>query len=77
MREERAHRKRRSGDEEHQVHEQAKRPLGQAVMKNVADDHPVRVAEMKAAYEKLVVDGRSTPGEPQRNDVDIVRHTMR
>jgi arylsulfatase A len=45
--------------------------------KNVADDHPVRVAEMRAAYEKLVVDGRSTPGEPQRNDVDIVRHTMR
>ena len=45
--------------------------------KNVADDHPVRVAEMKSAYEKLVVDGRSTPGEPQRNDVDIVRHTVR
>jgi arylsulfatase A-like enzyme len=45
--------------------------------KNVADDHPVRVAEMKAAYEKLVVDGRSTPGESQRNDVDIVRHPPR
>jgi hypothetical protein len=32
---------------------------------------------MKAAYEKLVVDGRSTPGESQRNDVDIVRHPPR
>jgi arylsulfatase A-like enzyme len=49
--------------------------LGQ--QKNVTDDHPARVAEMKAAYEKLVADGRSTPGVPQRNDVDIVRYTAR
>lgn len=45
--------------------------------KNVADDQSVRVAEMKAAHEKLVVNGRSTPGEPKRNDVDIVRHIPR
>ena len=31
---------------------------------NVAADHPDRVAEMKAAYEKLVADGRSTVRVP-------------
>ena len=34
---------------------------------------PEKVAEMKALLEKLITDGRSTPGEPQRNDVTVVR----
>jgi len=32
--------------------------------KNIADEHPDRVAEMKATYEKLVADGRSTSRVP-------------
>ena len=32
------------------------------------------VAEMRATLEKLIRDGRSTPGDSQRNDVEVVRH---
>jgi arylsulfatase A-like enzyme len=39
--------------------------------KNIAADHPERVAELRAAYATLVASGRSTPGTPQRNDVEI------
>jgi hypothetical protein len=28
---------------------------------------------MQALLEKLIADGRSTPGEPQKNDVRVVR----
>jgi hypothetical protein len=28
---------------------------------------------MKTLLEKLIADGRSTPGEPQKNDVEVVR----
>ena len=40
---------------------------------NLAASQPERVAEMKALLEKLIADGRSTPGEPQKNDVAVVR----
>lgn len=41
--------------------------------KNLAAEQPERVAELKALLEKLIVDGRSTPGEKQKNDVEVVR----
>lgn len=41
--------------------------------KNLADEQPGRVTEMKALLEKLIADGRSTPGAPQKNDVEVVR----
>lgn len=41
--------------------------------KNLAVDQPERLVEMKGLLEKLIADGRSTPGEPQRNDVAVVR----
>ena len=41
--------------------------------KNLAADLPERVTEMKALLEKLIRDGRSTPGDPQKNDVEVVR----
>ena len=40
---------------------------------NLAANEPERVTEMKALLEKLIVDGRSTPGETQKNDVEVVR----
>lgn len=40
---------------------------------NVASLHPERLKEMKAAFEQLIRAGRSTPGEPQRNDTRVVR----
>lgn len=42
--------------------------------KNLAAQEPARVAEMKALYEKLVADGRSTPGTVQKNDVVVQRY---
>jgi arylsulfatase A-like enzyme len=45
--------------------------LGEA--KNLAADQPERVAAMKTLLEKLIVDGRSTPGAPQKNDVEVRR----
>jgi arylsulfatase A-like enzyme len=41
--------------------------------KNLAATMPEKVAEMKALLEKLISDGRSTPGEPQKNDVEVIR----
>ena len=40
---------------------------------NLAANEPERVTEMIALLEKLIVDGRSTPGETQKNDVEVVR----
>ena len=42
--------------------------------KNLAAAMPGKVAEMKALLEKLIVEGRSTPGAPQTNDVEVARH---
>jgi len=42
--------------------------------KNLAAAQPERVAEMKSLLEKLITDGRSTPGAPQKNDVEVVRY---
>jgi arylsulfatase A-like enzyme len=41
--------------------------------KNLAAELPERVAEMKAILERLITDGRSTPGTPQANDVAVRR----
>jgi arylsulfatase A-like enzyme len=41
--------------------------------KNLAAAMPEKVTEMKALLEKLIVVGRSTPGEAQKNDVEVVR----
>jgi arylsulfatase A-like enzyme len=49
--------------------------LGEA--KNLAAEQPERVAEMKALLEKLITDGRSTPGKPQKNDVEVRRFPAR
>jgi len=41
--------------------------------KNLAAEQPERVAQMQALLEKLVTDGRSTPGAIQANDVEVKR----
>ncbi|MCY2990000.1 MAG: arylsulfatase [Planctomycetota bacterium] len=40
---------------------------------NRASEHPDRVTEMKVILERLIADGRSTPGAPQKNDVPVRR----
>jgi len=42
-----------------------------AERENLAAQHPERVAALRAAYETLVADGRSTPGPRQANDVVV------
>jgi arylsulfatase A-like enzyme len=42
--------------------------------KNLAAAMPERIAEMKALLEKLITNGRSTPGVAQKNDVEVVRY---
>lgn len=42
--------------------------------KNLAAAQPERVARMQALLEKLITDGRSTPGAPQKNDVEVKRY---
>jgi arylsulfatase A-like enzyme len=42
--------------------------------KNLAAAMPEKVAEMKALLEKLITNGRSTPGAPQKNDVEVRRY---
>ncbi|MBI5394661.1 MAG: arylsulfatase [Verrucomicrobia bacterium] len=42
--------------------------------KNLYAEKPGLVAEMKALMEKLVADGRSTPGAAQKNDVEVRIH---
>ncbi len=42
--------------------------------KNLAAAKPELVAEMSALMERIITQGRSTPGEPQKNDVPVVRH---
>jgi arylsulfatase A-like enzyme len=49
--------------------------LGEA--KNLAAAMPKKVVEMQALLEKLITDGRSTPGALQRNDVEVKRYPAR
>ena len=42
--------------------------------KNLAAEQPERVTTMKTLLEKLIRDGRSTLGEAQKNDVEVVRY---
>ncbi|MFK7737824.1 MAG: sulfatase-like hydrolase/transferase [Pirellulaceae bacterium] len=44
-----------------------------AESKNLAAEMPERVAEMKKLFEKLITQGRSTPGKRQHNDMRVVR----
>ena len=41
---------------------------------NLAAQQPERVEAMKVLLEKLITDGRSTPGAPQSNDVKVTRY---
>ena len=41
---------------------------------NLAATMPEKVAEMRALLERLIVEGRSTPGPRQANDVEVVRY---
>lgn len=42
--------------------------------KNLAADEPERVAQMQALLEITITNGRSTPGEPRKNDVAVRRY---
>jgi arylsulfatase A-like enzyme len=42
--------------------------------RNRAAELPEKVAEMQALLERLITAGRSTPGAPRRNDVEVIRH---
>ena len=42
--------------------------------RNLAAGKPELVAGMRALLEKPIRDGRSTPGEPQKNDVEVLRY---
>jgi len=42
--------------------------------KNLAAAQPEKVVELEALLERLIAAGRSTPGEPQKNDVQVRRH---
>jgi arylsulfatase A-like enzyme len=44
--------------------------------RNLAAKQPERVAQMQALLEKLIVQGRSTPGPEQRNDVKVRRYAQ-
>lgn len=41
--------------------------------RNLAPEQPERVAEMRALLESLIRNGRSTPGEAQKNDIRVRR----
>ena len=45
-----------------------------AESRNLAAKNPKQVERMKALLEKLIVQGRSTPGPKQKNDVKVVRY---
>jgi len=46
-------------------------------MKNLAAENPARVAELKSRFEQLISRGRSTPGAPQPNDVEVRRYPQK
>jgi arylsulfatase A len=39
---------------------------------NLAGNEKQRLADMRAMLEKYIIDGRSTPGAPQKNGVEMV-----
>ena len=41
---------------------------------NLAEAEPDRIVAMQQLLERLIVDGRSTPGRPQKNDVTVGRY---
>ena len=41
---------------------------------NLVDEFPERVEEMRLTMEKLISEGRSTPGPKQENDVEVIRY---
>lgn len=43
-------------------------------VRNLAAAMPEKVAEMKAMHERVITNGRSTPGTIQKNDVQVVRY---
>jgi arylsulfatase A-like enzyme len=43
---------------------------------NLAAEKPELAAEMRALMERLVTDGRSTPGARQKNDVEVRRYPI-
>jgi arylsulfatase A-like enzyme len=45
--------------------------------KNLAGENPGVVVEMRALMEKLITEGRSTPGAAQKNDVPVRRYPVR
>lgn len=47
-----------------------------AETRNRAVEKPAQVAQMKAAFEKLITDGRSTPGPVQKNDLQVRRFPL-
>ncbi len=42
--------------------------------KNLAAEQPELVAQMQTRLEKIIADGRSTPGAPQKNDIKVRRY---
>lgn len=44
--------------------------------KNVAAAQPHLVAQMSALMEQFIIEGRTTPGEPQENDVHVIRYPL-
>lgn len=44
---------------------------------NLAEKHPERLEDMQAAFEKIIRDGRSTPGAPRENDVQVTRYPQK
>jgi len=48
--------------------------LGETI--NLAAAQPELVAEMRALMEKIITDGRSTPGAKQKNDVTVRRYPV-
>ena len=43
---------------------------------NLSSQHPKRVTDMQALLENLIAQGRSTPGESQKNDVTVRRYNL-
>jgi arylsulfatase A len=62
------------GDDTHQPLQLYDLSVDLGETKNLAATMPRQVAAMQAVLEKLIVDGRSTPGAPQKNDVTVVRY---
>jgi len=47
-----------------------------AETRNLASKEPGRLEQMKNLLEKLIVEGRSTPGPIQKNDVEVIRYPV-